>query len=97
MRRGRLRERYDPALPAFSAIGYREGWAVLDGERTLEEAIDLRRAAQRRSSRRRQRTWFRREPGLAVLDAASDPALGPSARAGGIEACPLTTGILLAP
>ena len=27
-----LRERYDSALPAFSAIGYRESWAVIDGE-----------------------------------------------------------------
>ena len=26
-----LRERFDPTLPAFSAIGYREAWAVLDG------------------------------------------------------------------
>ena len=26
-----LRERWDPALPAFSAIGYRESWAFLDG------------------------------------------------------------------
>ena len=30
-RRAALRERFDPALPAFSAIGYREAWAVLDG------------------------------------------------------------------
>ncbi len=31
-----LRERFDPALPAFSAIGYREAWGVIDGELTLE-------------------------------------------------------------
>ena len=69
----RLRERFDPALPAFSAIGYRESWAVLDGEATLDEAIELdaRRNAQ---FARRQRTWFRREPTLAVLDATTDPA-----------------------
>ena len=68
-----MRERFDPALPAFSAIGYREGWAVLDGTATLEEAVDL--DAQRNVQfARRQRTWFRREPALAVLDAASDPA-----------------------
>ena len=36
-----LRERFDPALPAFSAIGYRESWAVLDGELDLEAAIEL--------------------------------------------------------
>ena len=40
-----LRERFDPALPAFSAIGYREAWAVLDGQMTRESAIaeDARR------------------------------------------------------
>ena len=67
-----LRERYDPALPAFSAIGYRESWAVLDGECTLEEAIarDARRNIQ---FARRQRTWFRSEPTLAVVDATDDP------------------------
>ena len=63
-----LRERFDPALPAFSAIGYRESWAVLDGECTLDEAIarDARRNVQ---FARRQRTWFRAEPALSVVDA----------------------------
>ena len=36
-----LRERFDPALPCFSAIGYRELWAVLDGELTRDAAIEL--------------------------------------------------------
>ncbi len=63
-----LRERFDPRLPAFSAIGYRESWAVLDGECTLEEAIarDARRNVQ---FAKRQRTWFRAEPALSVVDA----------------------------
>ena len=67
-----LRERFDPALPAFSAIGYRESWAYLDGACTLDEAIelDVRRNAQFAA---RQRTWFRREPALEVIDAAADP------------------------
>ena len=67
-----LRDRYDAALPAFSAIGYRESWAVIDGELTLEAAIELdaRRNAQ---FARRQRTWFRRELALAVVDATKDP------------------------
>lgn len=69
---GRLRERYDPDLPAFSAIGYREAWAVLDGALTLEGAIAV--DAQRNNAfARRQRTWFRSEPGLAWLDATDDP------------------------
>ena len=67
-----LRERFDPALPAFSAIGYRESWAYLEGACTLDEAIEL--DAQRNAQfAARQRTWFRREPALEVLDAAADP------------------------
>src|SRR5207302_10711674 len=65
-----LRERYDPALPAFSAIGYREAWAGLDGDLSREQATD---ADGRRNVAfaKRQRTWFRREPDIAWLDAAA--------------------------
>ncbi len=67
-----LRERFDPALPAFSAIGYRESWAVLDGEITLDQAIELD-ARRNVLFAKRQRTWFRSERTLAVLDATGDP------------------------
>lgn len=68
-----LRERFDPGLPAFSAIGYRESWAFLDGELDREAAIAL--DAQRNLAfAKRQATWFRREPALAVVDATEDPA-----------------------
>jgi tRNA dimethylallyltransferase len=61
-----LRERYDPALPAFSAIGYREAWALLDGEIDRETAIE--RDAQRNAAfARRQSTWFRSEPDIEWL------------------------------
>jgi tRNA dimethylallyltransferase len=63
-----LRQRFDPSLPAFSAIGYREAWAVLDGELTLAAAIDLD-ARRNIAFAKRQRTWFRAEPGIAWLDA----------------------------
>ncbi len=68
-----LRDRFDPSLPAFSAIGYRESWAFLDGELSLDEAIelDVRRNVQ---FSKRQRTWFRAERNLSVIDATSDPA-----------------------
>ena len=67
-----MRERFDPTLPCFTAIGYRESWAVLDGTIGLEEAIAL--DAQRNVAfAKRQRTWFRREPTLAVVDATADP------------------------
>lgn len=63
-----LRERFDPALPAFSAIGYREAWAVIDGELTRDQAIELD-AKRNVSFAKRQGTWFRAEPGIAWLDA----------------------------
>lgn len=66
-----LRELWDPGLPCFSAIGYREAWAVLDGTSSREDAIalDARRNVQ---FAKRQRTWFRREPGERI-DATDDP------------------------
>ena len=66
-----LRERFDPSLPAFSAIGYREAWAVLDGTLTRDTAIEL--DAQRNVAfAKRQRTWFRSEPEIDWLDATDD-------------------------
>ena len=66
----RLRERYDPELPAFSAIGYREAWAVLDGRLSREAAINAD-ASRNVAFAKRQRTWFRREPQIEWLDAAA--------------------------
>lgn len=68
-----LRERFDVTLPAFSAIGYREAWAVLDGTLSVEAAIaeDARRNV---GFAKRQRTWFRSEPGIEWLDAADGEA-----------------------
>lgn len=63
-----LRERFDPGLPAFSAIGYREAWAALDGELTREAAIELD-ATRNVQFAKRQATWFRAEPGIRWLDA----------------------------
>jgi len=67
-----LRERFNPSLPAFSAIGYREAWAVLDGTMTRDAGIaeDARRNV---AFARRQATWFRTEPAIDWLDAADDP------------------------
>jgi tRNA dimethylallyltransferase len=63
-----LRERYDPMLPAFSAIGYHEAWSVADGTASLEEAIavDARRNV---AFAKRQATWFRAERDVTWLDA----------------------------
>jgi tRNA dimethylallyltransferase len=66
-----LRERFDAGLPAFSAIGYREAWAVLDGQLGRDAAIEL--DAQRTAAfARRQRTWFRAEPEIDWLPAGGD-------------------------
>ncbi len=70
-----LRERYDASLPAFSAIGYRESWAVLDDELDVDEAIELD-ARRNLAFAKRQRTWFRAERGLAAVDATVDPGRG---------------------
>lgn len=64
-----LRERYDATLPAFSAIGYREAWAYLDGEIDRETALE-RDVARNVAFAKRQRTWFRREPEIEWLDAS---------------------------
>ncbi len=68
-----LRERFDPTLPAFSAIGYKEAWAVADGQLTREAAIE-QDARRNVAFAKRQRTWFRAEPDVAWLDATvEDP------------------------
>ena len=63
-----LRERFDPGLPAFSAIGYREAWAVADGTLSREAAIAAD-AARNVAFAKRQGTWFRSEPEITWLDA----------------------------
>jgi tRNA dimethylallyltransferase len=69
-----LRERFDPELPAFSAIGYREAWSVADGRLSIEEAI-AEDAARNVAFAKRQRTWFRAEPDVTWLDATTtDPS-----------------------
>ena len=68
-----LRQRFDPSLPAFSAIGYQEAWAVVDGTLSLDVAIE-QDARRNVAFAKRQRTWFRAEPDIAWLDAtATDP------------------------
>jgi len=67
-------------LPAFSAIGYREAWAVIDGQATVGEAIAAD-AARNVAFAKRQRTWFRSEPDLEWLDATDRAAAGGTALA----------------
>ena len=66
-----LRARYPTSLPAFSAIGYREAWDLLDGriDRAGYLALNVGRNV---AYARRQRTWFRAAPADLALD-AGDP------------------------
>jgi tRNA dimethylallyltransferase len=65
-----LRSRYDPNVPAFSAFGYQEAFAVLDGEVSVEQAVE-RDATRTWQFARRQKTWFRAEPDINWLDSES--------------------------
>ncbi|MDG1876353.1 MAG: tRNA (adenosine(37)-N6)-dimethylallyltransferase MiaA [Acidimicrobiales bacterium] len=68
----RLRE-IGPSRTAAQALGYRELLAYLDGDTTLEEALELAVTRTRRFARRQER-WFRRDPRIIWLDAPVDPA-----------------------
>lgn len=74
-----LRERYDPSLPCFTAIGYHEAWSVADGAATLDEAIAAN-AARNVAFAKRQRTWFRSEPDIGWLDATAGDVLPDATR-----------------
>lgn len=53
-----MRERFDPALPAFKAIGVPELMSFLEGQMTLDQARE-RATISTRQFAKRQRTWFR--------------------------------------
>lgn len=61
-----LLSRYGEDLPAFSAMGYREAFDVLAGRLDLGSAVSLT-ARRTWAYARRQRTWFRSEPGITWL------------------------------
>ena len=67
-----LRARYPDGMRSFSAMGYREAMTVLDGHRTLDEAI-ADDAARTKAYARRQATWFRAEPGQHRVIAHARP------------------------
>ena len=56
---------------AAQALGYKELAAHLDGECTLDEALDEAKRRTRRFARRQQR-WFRRDPRITWFDALAD-------------------------
>ena len=70
-----LRSRYPTSLPAFSAIGYREAWDLLDG-RLDREGYLAANVGRNVAYARRQRTWFRAVPVDVALDAGDAGAPG---------------------
>jgi len=72
--RGLLKQGYAPNLPAFSAIGYREVIAYLQGRISQAQALlDMKRAT--RVFVRRQANWFKQnDPHIQWFDASQDPA-----------------------
>jgi len=60
-------------MPAMRLIGYRQLWAHLEGQCTLDEAVQQAIVATRQYARR-QLTWLRAEPGALWFD-ADDPAV----------------------
>ena len=91
------REDLTPDLPAVRAVGYRQLWQYLDGECSLDEAVQRGIAATRQLAKR-QLTWLRKWPDLAwiytdrvgnvvefVLSESEREGLGP--RATGSDTC----------
>ena len=63
-----LRDRgYDRKLPALQAIGYAQLFAYLDGEVSLDMAVDNIKRATRQFAKR-QLTWFRRDERIRWFD-----------------------------
>lgn len=71
----RLQRRYARNASAFTAFGYWEAFAVLDGELSRDEALD-ETIARTRAYAKRQVTWFRAEEGIHWIDASEDPLPG---------------------
>jgi tRNA dimethylallyltransferase len=69
----RLRAAFGSARPLEAALGYRQLGAALDGRTTLEQAVVETKAETARYARR-QRTWFRHEPGALRLTGAPQAA-----------------------
>lgn len=58
---------YDRKLPAMQAIGYAQLLAYLDGEASLDAAVDSIKRATRQFAKR-QLTWFRRDERIRWFD-----------------------------
>ena len=73
IRRLRSDQRLHAELPAIRAVGYRQGWAYLDGEGDLAGFRERATAATRQLAKR-QLTWLRGEADARWLDPEADAA-----------------------
>jgi tRNA dimethylallyltransferase len=62
------RDEVSAELPAMRAVGYRQVWAFLAGERGYDEMVEQAIVATRQYAKR-QLTWLRSEPGLECFPA----------------------------
>jgi tRNA dimethylallyltransferase len=74
----RTKYRLDASLPSMRCVGYRQVWAMLEGEIPTTELRDRGIFATRQFAKR-QLTWLRATPGVTLLDSldagATDKAL----------------------
>ncbi|MFY2657824.1 tRNA (adenosine(37)-N6)-dimethylallyltransferase MiaA [Achromobacter xylosoxidans] len=63
-----------PGLPSVRCVGYRQMWAHLDGEISLEEAREQGVAATRQLAKR-QITWLRAQPERVIVDCLAADAV----------------------
>ncbi|GAB3275170.1 tRNA (adenosine(37)-N6)-dimethylallyltransferase MiaA [Parahaliea aestuarii] len=76
-----------PELPAIRAVGYRQLWHYLDGDCSLDEALERGIAATRQLAKR-QLTWLRKWPGLNWLETdAAGNVLPPPRSHSAVEQC----------
>ena len=62
---------YDPQLKILRTIGYRQAFAVLNGEMSRDEALDDLKRATRRYAKQ-QLTWFRKDKTIIWLESSDD-------------------------
>jgi tRNA dimethylallyltransferase len=63
-----------PGLPSVRCVGYRQMWAHLDGEISLDEAREQGIAATRQLAKR-QITWLRAQPERVIVDCLAADAV----------------------
>lgn len=63
-----------PGLPSIRCVGYRQLWAMLEGELDLKQAREQAISATRQLAKR-QITWLRSQPTRHIIDACSPSAI----------------------